>query len=269
MKALHVPSYEGTMLLSGGYNEKAVSEMFDVTFSFKHDCFYCNLSKEFPDATMIVCCNDKKDILEFVSSSERSVETAIKKLRNAGTEIERSDKGNRVVVVTDRCMCDLCVNETSIPADLGLLLLSPRVYSNGWEQRRILGFNNDHVRTIMKSLQENFPTKLIARKPVQGGLMSELFSPTSNELFGDMTDRQTEAMMLAFREGYYRSPRKVTTAKLARKFGTSRPTYEEHLRKAENKMIQTICGYMSLDATRSASTLQYGGGYPNPNEGHF
>ena len=237
--------------------------MLDVTFSFKHDCFYCNLSKEFPDSTMIVCCNGERDILEFVSASERSVETAIKKLHKAGTEVDRSEKGNRVVVVTDKCMCDICQPETPLPTDLGVLQLSPRVYNNGWEQRRMLGFDPAHVRTIMNALQANFPTKLIAKRPVQGGLMSELFMPSSNELFGEMTDRQRDALMLAFKEGYYRSPRDVTTAKLAKKYGTSRPTYEEHLRKAENKMIKTVCSYIDLDATRSPSRLLFGGLAPD------
>jgi len=237
--------------------------MFDVTFSFRHDCFYCNLSKEYPEATMIVCCNGPRDVLEFVADSEKSVEGAIKRLRRAGTEIERSDKGNRVVVVTDRCLCDYCEAETPVPSGLSILQLSPRVYSNGWEQRRILGFDAAHVRSIMSKLQEHFPTKLIAKRPVHGGLMSELFSPTSNELFGEMTGKQTEALMLAFREGYYRSPRKVTTARLAKRFGTSRPTYEEHLRKAENKMFKTICSYMDLDATRSAGRLSYPGQPPD------
>jgi hypothetical protein len=81
-----------------------------------------------------------------------------------------------------------------------------------------------------------------------------------------MTGKQTEAMLLAFREGYYRSPRKVTTAGLAKKFGTSRPTYEEHLRKAENKMIKTVCNYMDLDATRSAGRLTYAGRAPDVSE---
>jgi len=237
--------------------------MLDVTFSFKHDCFYCTLSKEFPDATMIVCCNGERDILEFVSSSERSVETAIRKLHNAGTEVDRSEKGNRVVVVTDKCMCSFCEAETPVPVDLGILQLSPRVFNNGWEQRRILGFDAAHVRAVMRTLQESFPTKLIAKRPVQGGLMSELFMPTSNELFGEMTGKQAEALMLAFKEGYYRSPRKVTTAKLAKKFGTSRPTYEEHLRKAENKMIKTVCSYMNMDATRTAGLLTYPGRAPD------
>lgn len=234
--------------------------MFDVTFSFKHDCFYCNLSRDFPDATMIVACNDQRDILEFISPSERSIQNAIRRLRGAGTEVERSEKGNRVVIVTDKCLCSLCSEtETPIPADLGVLLVSPRVFVNGWEQRRILGFNNDHIREIMTSLQANFPTKLISKKPVQGGLAGELFSPTSNELFGDMTQRQIDAITHAARNGYYSTPRKTTTEALAKSFGTSRATFEEHLRKAENKLMKIVSGYINVDASRNASNLVFRG----------
>ena len=236
----------------------------DVTFSFKHDCFYCNLSREFPEATMIVACNDKKDILEFISPSERSIDKAVRRLRAAGTEVERSEKGNRVVMVTDKCLCSLCSEtETSIPSDLGVLLVSPRVFVNGWEQRRILGFDNNHVRTIMTSLQSSFPTKLISKKPVQGGLAAEIFSPTSNELFGDMTQRQIDAIALASKHGYYTTPRKTTTERLAKAFGTSRATYEEHLRKAENKLMNIISGYINVDASRDAGNLVFGGSFPD------
>jgi hypothetical protein len=248
MKGLLLPSYEGSSFKWKGSDGKPVKKMLDVTFSFMHDCFYCNLSREFPEATMIVACNDQRDIVEFISSSQRSVETAIKKLRETGTEVERSEKGNRVVVVTEKCLCNICGDsETPIPTDLGVLLLSPRVFSNGWEQRRILGFDNGHVRSIMKSLQDNFPTKIISKKPVQGGLVGELFCPSSNQLFGSMTQKQMEAIQLATEHGYYTMPRKVTTAKLAKAFGTSRPTFEEHLRKAENKVVKIVCNYIGIE----------------------
>lgn len=238
--------------------------MLDVTFSFKHDCYYCNLSKDFPEATMVVCCNDKKDILELTSVSPHVVEAAIRKLRLTGTEIERSERGNRVVVVTDRCLCNLHADaETQIHMDLGVLLVSPRVFSGGWEQRRIIGFDNGHVREIMRSLQENYPVKIISKRPIKSGLMGELFSLTTNQLFGGVTERQIEAVLLAFREGYYTMPRKTTTARLAKSFGTSRATYEEHLRKAENKIIKTLCDHVHIDTLRSASQMISGGSPPD------
>lgn len=238
--------------------------MLDVTFSFKHDCFYCNLSRDVPEATILVCCNDKRDIIELVSSSPKAVDDAISRLLQAGTEIERSEKGNRVVVITDKCLCNLCSDtETQLHMDLGVLLVSPRVFNNGWEQRRVIGFDNGHVRSIMESLQGKFPIKILSKRPVKGGLFGELFSPSSNQLFGSMTQRQMEAILLACREGYYVSPRRVTTARLAKAFGTSRPTYEEHLRKAENKLIRVLCDYIVVDTIDTACRAVCGGHRPD------
>jgi len=220
--------------------------MLDVTFSFKHDCYYCDLSREFPDATMLVCCNNQRDIIEFISDSPQTGEKAVKKLRETGTEAERSEKGNRFVVVTDRCLCSFGDDkETPLPPDMDVLMVSPRIFNNGWEQRRMLGFNNGHVRAIMKTLQERFPTKILSKRPVSGGLFGELVSPSSNQLFGHMTQKQIDALTLACKEGYYISPRKVTTEQLAKRSGTTRATYEEHLRKAENKVIKVLFDYMA------------------------
>ncbi len=219
--------------------------MLDVTFSFKHDCFYCDFSKEFPDTTLLVVCNNERDIIELLSPSQKTLEAAAKRLGEKCKEAERSEKGNRIVVVTDRCLCDLHHDdETPLPTDMTVLQVSPRVYNNGWEQRRLLGFNNRHIREMMEFLQGKFPTKIISKKPVSGGLFGELVSPTSNQLFGGMTDKQREAVLLACKEGYYTSPRKVTTEQLARRYGTTRATYEEHLRKAENKLLRVLSPYM-------------------------
>ncbi len=219
--------------------------MLDVTFSFKHDCFYCEFSREFPDTTLLVVCNNQRDIIELLSPSQKTLEAAAKRLGENCEEAERSESGNRIVVVTDRCLCDLHHDEeTPLPTDMTLLQVSPRVYSNGWEQRRLLGFNNKHIREMMQFLQAKFPTKVISKKPVSGGLFGELVSPTSNQLFGDMTDKQREAVLLACREGYYTSPRKVTTEQLSKRYGTTRATYEEHLRKAENKLLKVLSPFM-------------------------
>lgn len=222
--------------------------MLDVTFSFKHDCFYCDFSKEFPDTTLLVVCNNQRDIIELLSPSQKTLEAAAKRLGEKCTEAERSEKGNRIVVVTDKCLCDLHhEEETPLPPDVTLLQVSPRVYNNGWEQRRLLGFNNRHVREMVENLQGRFPMKIISKKPVTGGLFGELVSPTSNQLFGGMTERQREAVLLACREGYYKSPRAVTTEQLSKRFGTTRATYEEHLRKAENKLLRVLSPYMDTE----------------------
>ncbi|TLZ93777.1 MAG: hypothetical protein E6J95_05620, partial [Methanobacteriota archaeon] len=63
-----------------------------------------------------------------------------------------------------------------------------------------------------------------------------------------MTSKQMDALLKAHRYGYYTSPREVTTENIARSLGVSRSTYEEHLRKAENRIVGNLIPYLQLFA---------------------
>src|SRR5206468_9812537 len=58
--------------------------------------------------------------------------------------------------------------------------------------------------------------------------------------------KQSDALLKAHRYGYYSSPRDVTTESIARSLGVSRSTYEEHLRKAENRIMGNLIPYLQL-----------------------
>ena len=73
--------------------------------------------------------------------------------------------------------------------------------------------------------------------------------PTSvwaNSLFADLTGKQMDAVLKAHRYGYYVSPRQITTDNIARGLGLSRSTFEEHLRKGENKLMGSLVPYLQL-----------------------
>lgn len=55
-----------------------------------------------------------------------------------------------------------------------------------------------------------------------------------------LTDRQREALEVAHEGGYYEWPRQVTCQALADELGVATPTYTEHLRTAEQKLIQLL-----------------------------
>jgi predicted DNA binding protein len=54
----------------------------------------------------------------------------------------------------------------------------------------------------------------------------------------ELTDKQYNAFKLASEQGYYEFPRKTNLHKLAELAKISRPTFEEHLRKAEIKLLR-------------------------------
>lgn len=59
-----------------------------------------------------------------------------------------------------------------------------------------------------------------------------------------LTEKQRTVLIAANKYGYYAYPRKITSEKLAKKIGLSKPTVLQHLRKAETRMItHLLAGY--------------------------
>ena len=64
------------------------------------------------------------------------------------------------------------------------------------------------------------------------------FSPTSP--MNQLTEKQREVLIAAYKSGYYDIPRKITTEQLAKKLGLVDSTVVEHLRKAEQRLMTQI-----------------------------
>jgi predicted DNA binding protein/ActR/RegA family two-component response regulator len=57
-----------------------------------------------------------------------------------------------------------------------------------------------------------------------------------------LTDKQRQALRLAFYEGYFERPRRHNTTELAEKLGVSRATFTQHVRAAERKVFGDLVG---------------------------
>lgn len=67
-----------------------------------------------------------------------------------------------------------------------------------------------------------------------------VFTDFIDEIYDTLSDRQREALLTAKKEGYYCWPREINAKEVAEEFGVTGPTFLEHLRKAEKKMIIPI-----------------------------
>ena len=58
-----------------------------------------------------------------------------------------------------------------------------------------------------------------------------------NSPISRLTEKQQEAISLAFRLGYFDTPRKISVDELAEKLGLSSSTLAVHLRRAERRLL--------------------------------
>ncbi len=101
-----------------------------------------------------------------------------------------------------------------------------------WEKTDLTNFVNS-----IKSEINDFTLKKLVRTTVDN-----IFFP---RLLPDLTDNQKRALELAIQEGYYETPRRTDLRKLAKLDGVSLATFQEHLHKAEGKLIPNMLTYIS------------------------
>ncbi|WP_336134005.1 helix-turn-helix domain-containing protein [Natronomonas amylolytica] len=66
------------------------------------------------------------------------------------------------------------------------------------------------------------------------------YSPGTRDMLSMLTDRQREVFETAVEMGYYDIPRQVNQGDLAERLGCAPSTVDEHLRKAESKMLSAL-----------------------------
>lgn len=105
------------------------------------------------------------------------------------------------------------------------------IFPSGWETLELASFERKHLEEIIKISEKDFNMKLEYIKEGHLDSMGIL------NVLPKLTEKQRNAVESATAEGYYEYPRKTDVKRLAKKNKLSFSTFQEHLRKAENKLI--------------------------------
>ena len=214
--------------------------LYNYLLEIQQDWPFSSLSRKHPKVHMNIWRNSQNDILELRGETT-ALERAISDIENElGTIINIFPERNNVQLVLKPC------NYFKYP--LGSILnhydcleLQPVRYFAGREIRNIL-ITPDAVGLILDEIQKEIPEikvkvlKVAPLKKIDGLYPLYLHFPL-NDLKQGLTFKQQKALTLAFNSGYYELPRKIYLKNLAKEMNIHRRTFEEHLRKAEKKIM--------------------------------
>lgn len=228
-----------------GLSEEFHLGAWELSFRSRFRDPLVEFSAEFPEYPLSVWSVWTKELLQLPTDDARAVhrlETRLKRARRL-VEMSRSvDSGRLYLLKASDRRSESATR--SLVASNDCLDVPPITFRDGWQYLQVVSFDEDRSRRLYRKLAERGPTELIRKREMPYGILSA--SPWIEGLFRDLTDRQIEALLAAHRRGYYASPRRVTTERIAVDLHRSSSTFEEHRRKAENRIIDALAPYLEL-----------------------
>ena len=215
--------------------------LFDVKFKLSFNDEYAMLTRKFPSLKVFFWCNNVYDVFEFFVDDPKDYQAIKEELTDSSGMIEEASDENRFRLVIKNCSCysdDGSVD--NIVGDLNVLLLSPVIIENGWEEHHAIVFDHKDFEELMERFEEKGHVVKVVRKVRFGGTISSLNPLTRSALFSSLTEKQADALLTAYNSGYYRLPRKADVKDIAARNKVPRTTFQDHLRKAECKVISTL-----------------------------
>ncbi len=222
--------------------------MNEVVFKVEHQQVLGTILEGFPQAVVSQwCSNGERDIFEVRVDDEASMRKLEQKIKSLPSVlVYHVDANDNVIIVVRKCECYEPGAIAKLITESSCLLMPPIIYHKGWEHYKIVSFTPKGETHLFDTLEPLVDLEILSKTRIVnagtgGGVRISILS-----LFSRMTNRQLHALLTAYESGYYRTPRRITTEELAKKMQVTRPTFEEHQRKAENKIVAAIAPYLRL-----------------------
>ena len=208
--------------------------MFEATFLIRGDVAYAEATAN--DGVRVeLWCNEHCDLLHVRGDATEAVRAEVEAAVGVADVLAR---GGESIVVTEACLRPH--TEGNVERYLerhDCLLLPPLRYEDGGKLVRVLTLDAANLTRFYEDVRGSFDVTVRSKREVRAVAQDRpLLAPDAPAL----SDRQAEAISAAWDEGYYERPRETTTTALAAAMGVDRRTFEEHLRRAEAKVVGAL-----------------------------
>lgn len=96
------------------------------------------------------------------------------------------------------------------------------------------------VRAVVESVRERHEAEFVACRVRDHSAPEFSREGFRDALLDRLTERQLETLREALASGYYRWPREATAEECAERLGISQPTFAQHIRAGERKVLEAL-----------------------------
>ena len=222
--------------------------MWSLKFTVKNiDSIYTLLSAEHPEVIDYLYPVDhyiKGDkvfivgvhLLEGLTEAQNKFAAAMQKHRKT-KEFEQNGRQLITLIVEEEPFyTQLFAAELYHPA--------PVVVQKGYERWHVASWNRKILEKLLETLErckDKFPE--LKLHTLEKTNLSDIYFP---KVFPELPEKQKEAFSRALKRGYYKWPRQADLQKLASESGVALSTFQEHLRKAEARLLPFFADNINL-----------------------
>lgn len=203
--------------------------MFEATFRVAGDSPYAAATAG-TAATITLWCTDHCDLLQVGAGADSIAVDAVRDAVGIAAETARGDDR---VLVTETCLRDSVEGVEAPVGDANCVVVPPIRYADGARVVRVLALDGSALADAYGALADRFDVDVLSKN--EHTPQSPTRSPVTPGV--SLTARQREVFYAAYDDGYYERPRDVRLVDVADRLGIDRRTAEEHLRKAEEKLV--------------------------------
>ena len=236
--------------------------LFEVSFRVQHDCPNTQFSQKHPDVRIVEWCNNKIHVMEVECPDIETftrIEADLQSLLQwkGGKVLKKNFLEGNLQVVVKTCRCNKYPTSiTEVIERNSCLTIPPETYYGGWEHYRVIGFRENDYKKMFQELSELGPIEMVEKKVLPENSLRDAFVISMNSVFSELTGKQVNTLLAALEYGYYQIPKKMKAEEVARKYHIPRTTFEEHLRKAESKVMRAIAPYVRLYTSEASRVLE-------------
>jgi predicted DNA binding protein len=210
--------------------------MWIARLRIKHkDCIFSPLVKRFKLTDLIYPLNQYSQEGRDYFVSSHTVQGKLKDVKRYAKALRKNDKVKRLDIKGNFMV--VLVEEKTSPEYKEFydpLLLYPKPVMNaadGLEYWELASWHRRVLSNVIKKALQKYEGKLIYMNKSK---LENIFIP---QMMPKLTEKQKYAFELALSRGYYTYPRKTNLSKLAKIMDVSRPTFDIHLRRAEQRLM--------------------------------
>lgn len=179
-----------------------------------------------------------------IDSFEAGLKKELKSLSARTIHLHRFSKNAIEAVV--KCRCSVSNSSIVIIEASNCIPVMPVTYKEGFEYCELMAFTKEDQKAALDSLAAVSTVTVEGRGKLERHLARPAMTVSVDNLIGSLTEKQLFALVEAIERGHYAMPKKATVEEIASKLGVPRSTLEEHLRKAEVKVMKTMRPYLRM-----------------------